>query len=215
MVVDAYFSTQKELDSTQNLHARPKVPKKRKKHKTKQNDHSIERMQTEQGPRNDLSSSDESQRKQYMLTQGSDRGIKLKSRLDKSNNDFATDEEQNSFHGSGKGGILRSDRLDKMINIKQDYFENYNIEKENSKDLKGQSSIFKFLPQKSRYDFSSNLKGQNPTNDLSMTSVGQNLRAIQDERTRQRYRAEVSGKRQYTNTLQGNLTNNIQSDIYS
>ena len=111
--------------------------------------------------------------------------------------------------------MLRSDRLDKMINIKQDYFENYNIEKENSKDLKGQSSVFKFLPQKSRYDFSSNLQGQNPTNDLSMTSVGQNLRAIQDERTRQRYRAEVSGKRQYTNTLQGNLTNNIQSHIYS
>ena len=48
-----------------------------------------------------------------------------------------------------------------------------------------------------------------------MTSVGQNLRAIQDERTRQRYRAEVSGKRQYINTLQGNLTNNIQSNIYS
>ena len=136
-----------------------------------------------------------------MLTQGSDRGIKLKSRLDKSNYDFATDEEQNSFNGIGMSGLLRSDRLDKAINIKQNYFENYNIEKESSKDLKGQSRVFKFVPQKSRYDFSSNFKGQNPTNDLSMTSVGQNLRAIQDERTRQRYRAEASGKRQYTNTL--------------
>ena len=44
MVVDAYFTTSKELDSTQNLHARPKVPKKSKKYKTKKNEHSIERM---------------------------------------------------------------------------------------------------------------------------------------------------------------------------
>ena len=53
-----------------------------------------------------------------MLTQGSDRGIKLNSRLDKSNYDFATDEDQNSFHDIGKSGLLKSDRLDKAINIK-------------------------------------------------------------------------------------------------
>ena len=44
MVVDAYFTTQKELDSTQDLHDRPKVIKKPKKFKKKKNDHSMGHM---------------------------------------------------------------------------------------------------------------------------------------------------------------------------
>ena len=53
MVEDAYFTTQKKLDSTHDLHQRPEIPLiQYKKHQTKKkNDNSLEHMKTEQDTR--------------------------------------------------------------------------------------------------------------------------------------------------------------------